>query len=159
MQKTCFAALSAVAVLLAHPAGAGSLTRTMEVNAPATIVWAQIGSFCAIKDWHPLVGVCITDGKAQPTRTLVTRDGKASFVELELARDDAKFSYSYSFLASPLPASKYRSTLRVSARGPNASVIVWQGDYTSEPGKDADVGAALANVYDTGLAALKARFR
>lgn len=163
MANITIAVLSVSALLFvsasASPADAGSLTRKMDVAASADVVWSQIGGFCKIKDWHPLVGVCVTDGKKRPTRTLVTKDGKVSFVEMEMARDDASYVYSYNFVASPLPTTKYLGTIRVSAKGPNASVIVWHGEYTAEPGKDKDVEAALANVYDTGLAALKARFK
>jgi hypothetical protein len=139
-------------------AAAGSLTRTVDVAVTPDKVWSDIGAFCAIKDWHPLVGVCVTDGKAPPTRTLVTKDGKVSFVETEMARDDAKHLYSYNFVASPLPAPKYLGTIRVEPKGKDGSTIVWHGDYTAEPGKDKDVEAALANVYETGLTALKAKY-
>jgi Polyketide cyclase / dehydrase and lipid transport len=152
-------AFALVATAAASEARAGSLTRTTDVNAPAGKVWSAIGGFCAIKDWHPLVGVCVTDGKTPPTRTLVTKDGKISFVETEVARNNAKFLYSYTFVASPLPAPKYVGTISVKPKDANTSTIVWHGDYTAESGKDKDVEAALANVYDTGLAALKAKFK
>jgi hypothetical protein len=148
----------ALVIVDASGASAGSLTRTMDVGATPDVVWSEIGGFCAIKDWHPLVGVCVTDGKTPPTRTLVTKDGKVSFVETEMARDDEKHLYSYNFVTSPLPATKYLATIRVVAKGANASTIVWHGAYTAEKGKDKDVEAALVNVYETGLAALKAKF-
>lgn len=137
---------------------AGSLTRTIDVAAPPAVVWSTIGGFCAIKDWHPLVGVCVTDGKSPPTRTLITKDGKVSFVETEMARDDATHLYSYNFVVSPLPAPKYLATISVVAKGANASTIVWHGEFTAEPGKDKDVETALANIYESGLAALKTKF-
>lgn len=157
--KAVFASVFALgaAAALSAEASAGSLTRTVDVNAPPAAVWSVIGPFCAIKDWHPLVGVCVTDGKTPPIRTLITKDGKVSFVETERARDDAKRLYSYDFVVSPLPATKYLATIRVDAKG-SGSTIVWHGDYTAEPGKDQAVEAALVNVYETGLAALKARF-
>lgn len=139
-------------------ASAGSLTRTMDVAATPSIVWSTIGPFCAIKDWHPAIGVCVTDGKTPPTRTLITKDGKVSFVETEMARDDAKHLYSYNFVTSPLPATKYLATIRVVAKGASASTVIWHGDYTAEPGKDKDVEVALINVYESGLGELKAKF-
>lgn len=150
-------ALVAFTAAASH-ASAGSLTRQVDVAAPAQKVWSDIGGFCAIKDWHPLVGVCVMDGKAPPTRTLVTKDGKVSFVETEMARDDAKHLYSYNFVASPLPAPKYLGTIRVVAKSTTTSTIVWHGDYAAEPGQDKAVEGALANVYETGLAALKAKY-
>ena len=79
----------------AAPASAANLTRSIEVNGSPSAVWSAIGSFCAIKDWLPPVGVCIEDGKSPPTRTLVTKDGKASFVETQTARDEKAYTYSY----------------------------------------------------------------
>src|SRR4051812_23984695 len=92
------------AILLAGPAAAAdapiTLTRTMVVQAKPGDVWAAIGPFCAIKEWHPAIGSCALDGKAPPTRTLVTRDGAATFVELQVGRDEVKRRYSYSFTSS-----------------------------------------------------------
>ena len=153
----CVSALAFVSAD-ATPASAGSLTRSMDVNATPDAVWSQIGGFCAIKDWHPAIGVCVMDGKTPPTRTLITKDGKLSFVETEMARDDAKHLYSYNFVTSPLPATKYLATIRVAAKGANASTVVWHGDYTAEPGKDKDVEGALVNIYESGLTALKVKF-
>ena len=65
------------------PASAANLTRSVEVGGTPSEVWSVIGSFCAIKDWLPPVGMCIEDGKSPPTRTLITKDGKASFVETQ----------------------------------------------------------------------------
>src|ERR1700694_1519327 len=98
------AALCAVALSLGtFAASAATLTRTMEVNGAPATVWSAIGAFCAIKDWLPPVGMCIEDGKTPPTRTLVTKDGKASFVEKQTARNDKEHSYSYTFVSSHLP--------------------------------------------------------
>ena len=82
----------------------------------------MIGSFCAIKDWLPPVGMCIEDGKSPPTRTLVTKDGKASFVETQTARNEKEYSYSYAFVSSPLPVTNYKSTIKVTAKGDGVSV-------------------------------------
>src|SRR5689334_1056127 len=100
------AAALAGGVLLAGPASAdrpATLTRSVVVHARPDAVWAAIGPFCAIGQWHPAIGSCTLDGAAKPTRTLVTRDGAATFVELQVARDDAAHRYAYSFTSSPIP--------------------------------------------------------
>ena len=84
-----------------------SLTRTIVVHASADAVWQAVGPFCAIGDWHPAIGSCALDSAAKPTRTLVTRDGAATFVELQEARNDAAHRYSYSFTSSPVPVTHY----------------------------------------------------
>jgi hypothetical protein len=141
----------------AIPVSAADLTRSIEVNGPPSAVWSVIGSFCAIKDWLPPVGICIEDGKTPSTRTLVTKDGKAAFVEKQTARSDAEHSYSYTFLSSPLPVTNYTSTIKVAAKGEGVSVVTWTGSYTPDSGKEKDAGEALNGVYEAGLAGIKAR--
>ena len=143
----------------ALPVSAASLTRSIEVNGAPAAVWSTIGSFCAIKDWLPPVGTCIEDGKSPPTRTLVTKDGKASFVETQIARDEAKYTYSYVFLSSPLPVTKYTSTIKVTAKGDGVSIVTWNGSFTPDSGKEKDAIDALTGVYEAGLAGIQAKFK
>jgi hypothetical protein len=143
----------------AMPASAANLTRSIEVNGTPSAVWSVIGSFCAIKDWLPPVGMCIEDGKAPPTRTLVTKDGKASFVEMQTARNDKDYSYSYAFLSSPLPVTNYKATIKVTAKGDGVSLVTWSGTFTPDSGKEKDAIDALSGVYDAGLAGIQAKFK
>jgi hypothetical protein len=153
------AALGAVVLSFGSvAASAANLSRSMEVNATPAAVWSAIGAFCAIKDWLPPVGICIEDGKTPPIRTLVTKDGKAAFVEKQTARNDAEHSYSYAFLSSPLPVTNYSSTIKVTAKGEGTSVVTWTGTYTPDSGKEKDASEALNGVYEAGLSSIKARF-
>lgn len=103
------------------------------------------------------MGECIEDGKAPPTRILVTKDGKAAFVETQTARNDAEHSYSYTFLSSPLPVSNYKSTIKVTAKADGSSTVTWTGSYTPEEGKEKVASQALNGVYEAGLAEIKAK--
>lgn len=168
--KNCMTAFSATALVRsaalgafamgfgALPASAANLTRSIEVNGAPAAVWSVIGSFCAIKDWLPPVGMCIEDGKSPPTRTLITKDGKASFVEMQIARNDREYSYSYAFLSSPLPVTNYKATIKVTAKGEGVSVVTWTGTYTPDSGKEKDAIDALNGVYEAGLAGIQAKF-
>lgn len=127
------------------------------MKASVAAVWSLIGPFCAIKDWLPPVGQCIEDGKTPSTRILVTKDGKAAFVETQTARSDAEHSYSYTFLSSPLPVSNYKSTIKVTAKGEGSSTITWIGSYTPDPGKEKAASDALNGVYEAGLTEIQAR--
>jgi len=142
----------------AAPAAAAELTRSVNVAAPPPAVWAAIGPFCAIEDWLPPVGTCTEDGKTPPTRTLVTKDGKATFVEKEVSRDDAAYTYAYSFVSTPIPVTNYVATIKVTAKGDGTSTVSWHGTYKPLPGKTKDANEALAGVYDVGLAWIKAKF-
>ena len=149
-----------IALLLTHGgnASAASLSRSVDVNASASTVWSAIGPFCAIKTWHPVIGTCTTDGKHSPTRTLATKDGKTTFVEPEVARNEAQRFYSYTFKSSPFPVTHYIGTIWVVAKDDHTSTVLWTGTYTPLPGKDAEADAAFAGVYDAGLAAIKAKY-
>lgn len=156
---TCLAAFGAVVLMSVGiaPAFAATISRSADVKASAAAIWSVIGPFCAIKDWLPPVGECIEDGKAPPTRILVTKDGKAAFVETQTARNDTEHSYSYAFLSSPLPVSNYTSTIKVTAKGDGTSTVTWSGSYTPDQGKEKAASEALNGVYEAGLAEIKAR--
>jgi len=156
---TRLAALGVVVLLIGSiaSASAATISRSADVKASVSTVWSLIGPFCAIKDWLPPVGQCIEDGKAPPTRILVTRDGKAAFVETQTARSDAEHSYSYTFVSSPLPVSNYTSTIKVTAKGDGTSTITWSGTYTADEGKEKAASEALNGVYEAGLAEIQAK--
>ena len=149
--------LTAILSIAIAPASAATITRSAEVKATPSAVWAMIGPFCAIKNWLPPVGACIEDGKTPPTRTLVTMDGKAAFVETQTARNDAEHSYSYTFMSSPLPVSNYTSTIKVTAKGDGSSTVTWSGSYTPDQGKEKAANEALGEVYEAGLTQIKAK--
>jgi uncharacterized protein YndB with AHSA1/START domain len=157
----CATLLSAIAVLAAvaaPPATAASLTRSVVVAAPPAEVWARVGPFCAIAQWHPAIGSCADDRATPPTRTLVTRDGAATFVERQTARSEPGRYYSYAFTQAPVPVTHYVSTIRVMGKGDGTSIVTWSSTFTPDPGKAAEANDALSGIYETGLAAIKAMF-
>lgn len=147
----------ALAFLGAMPASADQLTRSIDVSGTPAEVWAKIGPFCAIKDWHPAIGTCTEAGANPLTRTLVTKDGKATFVEAQTMRDDVAHLYSYTFIASPLPVKHYHATLIVAAKSDGVSTVTWSGNYTPDEGKAKDAMDALGGIYQSGLDAIKAK--
>ena len=164
--KATIAALGRIAALGAlsylgfaiSPAVAATLSRSVDVNGTASAVWSMIGPFCAIKDWLPPVGTCTEKTGASPERTLVTKDGKATFVETQTARSDAERSYSYTFKSSPLPVTGYMSTIKVTAKSDGVSTVTWSSTYVPDSGKEQAAQEALTGIYEAGLATIKARF-
>ena len=127
---------------------AASINKSIDVKASADKVWAMIGPFCSIKDWHPAIGQCTeSDG----VRTLTTKDGKAQFVEKQTASDKKKMSYSYAIEKSPLPITNYVSTLKVVSKGSGESTVQWSSTYTPDKGKEKDADTAIAGIYQAGL--------
>lgn len=155
-------ALTAAVLLLAAigtaPAPAATLSQSVDVAASPATVWAMIGPFCAIETWLPPIGACRLDGKTPPTRTLLTKDGVATFVERETERSEAGRFYSYTFLTSPLPVRNYHSTIRVTANGDGRSTVTWRGEYMPESGKEAEALETLTTVYRAGLDRIASHF-
>lgn len=154
------AALGAGAALVtaAQPAAAASLSQSVSVHASPAAVWAVVGPFCAIAQWHPAIGSCTDDGRQPSTRTLVTKDGKATFVERQTARSERQRSYSYTFSSAPVPVTRYSSTLRVVGKPDGTSTVTWSGVYTPDTGKAQEADAALSGIYRSGLDAIKGLF-
>lgn len=137
------------------PATAASVSHSVEVRATPAQVWSKIGAFCAIQSWLPPVGSCTSDLGNPPTRTLVTKDGKATFVEKQTARSDTQHFYTYQFQSSPLPVTHYTSTIEVLPKGNGLSTVRWRGTYTPDRGKEKDAQDALNGIYMAGLESIK----
>ena len=143
--------------LISPAANAATLTRRVVVSGTPSEVWAMIGPFCAIKDWLPPVGSCKETGETPLVRTLVTKDGQATFVERQVARSDVNHFYSYVFVSSPLPVSRYKSTIEVTPQGASQSIVTWHSSYTPNAGRDADAKQALSGIYEAGLTSIQAQ--
>lgn len=141
-----------------QPSAAATLSRSVVVSGSAAEVWAMVGPFCAIAQWHPAIGTCADDHGRPPTRTLVTKDGKATFVEVQTARSESGRSYSYAFKSAPIPVTRYSSTIQVAGKPDGTSTVTWSGAYTPDPGKADEANTALSGIYESGLDAIRAKF-
>ena len=149
--------LLAVISAQAQAAAAASLSRSTEVDASPQEVWALIGPFCAIEKWHPAIASC-TEAGNPPVRTLLAKDGKTVFVEPEVGRSDAEHYYSYAFQSSPFPVTNYLATIRVVPNGAHGSIVIWSGSYVPNAGKTEEANKLFADIYEAGLASIKAHF-
>ncbi len=119
----------------------------IDVAAPPEKVWAMIGPFCSIKDWHPAIGKCT---EHNGVRTLVTKDGAGTFVEKQTANKPSSMEYSYEIQKSPLPITGYKSTLKVTKKG-EGSQVEWSSTYTPDKGKEDAANQAISGIYQGGL--------
>jgi hypothetical protein len=144
--------------LAARPAEALEVRQSVEVAAPPAEVWQAISDFCAIADWHPVVGQCAEseqDGVAM--RTLTTVDG-AVLLERRVQYSEEGMSYTYEIVESPLPVADYVSTLAV-MDSTGGSMITWSGEFAAAGAPDAQAIEVISGIYQAGLAALKERLR
>lgn len=161
--------LAAAAVLLASAAGASaappvrlSVTRSIEIAAPPSKVWAVMGDFgdmsylaAAVERTEIVKGV---NNRIGAQRRIDLKDGGAVLETLTARRP---YQVSYRMDESGLPVTDYTSTLRVAAAGAG-SKLTWSGQFRSRPagnvaGADADQTAidTIAGIYEGGLVAIK----
>jgi uncharacterized protein YndB with AHSA1/START domain len=144
--------------LVALPAQALEVRQTVAVTAPPEEVWQVIGDFCAIADWHPVVGQCAqSEQNGVAMRTLTTVDGGV-LVEKRVQYSDEGMSYTYEIIDSPLPVTDYVSTLAVMA-GADGSLVTWSGEFAAKGAPDEQAIEVISGIYQAGLAALKDQLR
>jgi len=114
-------------------------------------VWAKIGDFCGIGNWHPAVEKCVlsADGKE---RTLSLKGG-GTIVEDLVTWDAKDHSYTYTIKSSPLPVEDYKSTIKVEPHG-KSSMIVWTGHYKEKGAPAEKAKEVIDGVYKGGADAL-----
>ncbi len=147
------ATLPARAVAVALTAGplaarAASVSKSIDVKAPPSEVWARVGPFCSIKEWHPDFGQCTQTGGV---RTLTTKDGRGPFVEKQVASEAKATSYSYTIEKSPLPLTSGKATFKVVPKGENVSTVEWSSTYTPNKGQEQAANDAIAALFQAGL--------
>jgi uncharacterized protein YndB with AHSA1/START domain len=152
MRKAALAATCLFA-MTAHSAYALEASKTVEIAAPPAQVWATIGDFCGIAQWHPAVATCTPSVRGKRhIRTLALKGG-GTVVERLVVRHEKAMDYTYAIVTSPFPVSGYRSTIKV-APGATGSVVSWTGSFKAKGVDDATAISTMQGVYDSGLAAL-----
>ncbi|MCL5777402.1 SRPBCC family protein [Limibaculum sp. FT325] len=129
------------------------VSRILRLSAPPAEVWAAVGDFGALADWHPVVAKCEIDEIDGDTyRVLTTADGGRL---LERLIETGPHHYTYRIEESPLPVDDYRATLSVVAEPDGGCHVYWGSTFEPlDPSADDVVGG----IYDAGLEALRARF-
>ena len=163
--------LAALIVTIASACAGGgapdlTVTKAIDINAPASEVWAIVKDFDALNRWHPAVAkdeiVEGSNNSVGAVRVLTLGDG-GTIREKLLAYDESKRSMKYSILEGVLPVSSYESTITVADSSDAASKVTWSGtfkrkDTSPSPAADADDATAkstMEGVYQAGLDNLK----
>ena len=128
------------------------VSRSVALAASPDAVWAAIGGFHALAEWHPAVESATREEADGAELRCLALVGGGEIVEKLLGAGPR--SYGYAILSGPLPVADYAATLTVAPSG-SGSVVVWASTFA--PTAD-DAEAVIGGVYDAGLEALKARF-
>jgi len=147
-----------------NASGSLRVERRIVLNASADAVWALTGDFGQWDSWHPGIDRCeLTEGgKNQPgtVRKLGLGDQERQhfLVERLLHHSNADKSCTYCIVSGVLPVLNYESTFRVADTTDGKSEIFWSGTFDADGLSDEKTTDIIANIYETGFAALQQRF-
>jgi hypothetical protein len=149
------AVLASLAAFGSQAAVAVEVRQVAEVKASPAAVWAKVGEWCAIKDWHPAIADC-QPGK-RGFRTLTLKDGGKI---LEKITKTGKNTYSYEIIESPLPVKNYKASLAAKADSLGTTDLTWTAKFDAAKGKsDAEAAAVIKGIFDAGLNNIKSNVK
>jgi hypothetical protein len=127
-----------------------TVNRSVTVDGAPLTVWWDIGDFCEISVWHPVIADCDDYWKDGVLYRTLSVEGGGTV--LEKRTEKGPLSYSYEIIDSPLPVQNYRATFKVFQSG-DKTTIDWTGWFDAKDGvTDAEAAATMAGVYEAGLA-------
>lgn len=132
----------------------------IQVNAPVETVWAEIGGFCDVPKYLPIVVDCeMTSGKGVGSIRYLTFEDGMKLDEPMANQGPTEFTYimSKGFLTD----ARYRSTLRAyPATDPGTTVVEWIGQIDADVYEDggAEMAETLRGIYQMGLDNIKKMF-
>ena len=128
------------------------ILRSVVLPATPDEVWAVVGDTGGVHRWIPGIDSSSVDGEV---RTAIFDDGSPAHERI-VEHDDARRTYTYSYLDGPLPLDAYESTITV---GPeldgDGALFVWNATLSATP----EVVTAVEGLYDAGIARLQEIFR
>lgn len=134
-----------------------TVSMTQNLPVPAQMVWATIGGFNALPDWHPAVEKSELEEEGGATIRRLHLAGGGEIVERLEKVDDKERLYSYSIISGSLPVSNYTASIRVKDIGVGCSVE-WSSDFEASGAPEGDAVAAIRGIYETGFENLKRMF-
>lgn len=135
------------------------VTTSVNINAPAAVVWSKVKDFNHLDGWHPaVVKDKLIKGKNNhigAVRLLTLGDGGTIHEQL-VGYNAAGMNMTYRILEGVLPVSHYQSTIMVQATGDNTSRATWSGSFQHAPGSnDKTAVDTITSVYKAGMDNLK----
>lgn len=130
---------------------------TVLLNGSVDEVWAAIGGFNDLPEWHPGVASSTLEEGGR-VRRLQLANG-ASLLERLHSFSERERSYSYSIEQGPLPVSRYRSLLHVREPASGGGCRVeWSGEFAADGVSEAEAIGLITGIYRAGLDRLGERF-
>lgn len=136
-----------------EPAGPLQVRKTVEIPMGLSEVWAQVGDFCAIGDWHPVVAECALVEENGVTHRMLTL-GDGGLIKEAHTGAEAN-SYSYAIIEGPLPVKDYQAMFMAAGDDSNTT-LTWTANFLADGVSDDEALELIGNVvFDAGLMAIR----
>ena len=153
LKMTLAAALATVALTSAGLAV--EVKKRGEAPGKPADVWALVGDFCAIKDWHPAVAECEEIEEEGATYRILTLGDGGKIKEKLTDKKDT--GYSYEIIESPLPVKNYSATLEINEDDEeNAVEIEWEAEFDAADGvEEAKAVEIITGIFKDGVTGIR----
>ena len=123
--------------------------------ASADVVWRLVGDFNAMRRWVPDVEHSTKTGDGIGAERTLLISGGARIVERLDAYDGPGRSYSYSFVAGPVPVAGYTAALSVTSLGDDECLVAWTSRIEPEGLPAEQVAHLYRELFRVGLGNLR----
>lgn len=166
MKKICLAISFALATSITWAEERYDVAESIDVSAPAAEVWEKVQGFDNLHGWHPAFSNTeIVEGEATlrgAIRVLTVGDNVGTVKETLTAYNPDDMSLSYVINSTDIaPVKDYASTIKVLSVSDDLSIVVWSGNFLSNPKEgdsDESTQEFIVGVYKAGLDNLKKMF-
>lgn len=130
---------------------------TEELQSSAGVVWEMVRGFGEIMKWSgdAIESVSVEGDGVGAVRTIGIAGGAQLQEKLE-AHDDAKRTFSYSFVGELLlPVEDYFATMTIIETGANQCRVEWGSTFTPNGVSEEQASGMIEGIYKNGIAGLR----
>ncbi len=132
-----------------------TVEKSVTIDAGLEQVWAKVGDFCAIQEWHPAIAKCEAyDDHGSMYRTLTLGDGGT--ISEKHAGAEAT-NYSYYIKKSPLPVKTYKATFAATGDA-SSTTITWSARFKAKDATDEEAQGVIDGIFEAGVTSIKGMF-
>ena len=135
------------------------VVEVVSIQAPVDEVWDAVKRFDKLHTWAPMfVTTELVEGEATvpgAVRVLTLKDNGGKINETLTAYDEEAKTYTYIITESPLPMKEYIASISVTDAGDGVTTVEWKGQFIVPVEGGEEVVAAIREIYNAGLDALK----
>ena len=126
---------------------------TTDLDVAADQLWATMGGFNALPDWHPLVDK--SELQNEGSMRILSLAGGGEIVEKLEKYDEKEKVYSYTITDSPLPVKDYRAEIKIIDHGDGKSSVEWSSEFEADGAPENEALEVITGIFQSGLDNLK----